>query len=101
MGRIFEKTVDQTDIGKKKLKLPRGTKFEEPQIVVRDETDETNTQWNFQLTKSAGGQSYLGGQGWEDFVSSKGIGDGSWIGLYKEKDHLNPEAPPYKIVFRN
>ncbi|GLT43057.1 hypothetical protein SLA2020_170310 [Shorea laevis] len=99
MAEIFRKTVDQTDIGKKKLKLPSRIKFEEHQIVVRD--DETNTTWRFDCSESSG-LSYLSGKGWNDFVKSKRIKDGSEIGLYKEEDSFNPDdAPPYKIkLFR-
>ncbi|GLT81037.1 hypothetical protein SLA2020_524450 [Shorea laevis] len=98
MVEVFRKTVDQTDIGKKKLKLPSGIKFEEHQIVVRD--NETNTLWTFDCSESSG-LSYLSGKGWNDFVKSKHIKDGWEVGLYKEEDSFNPDAPPYKIkLFR-
>ncbi|GLU05240.1 hypothetical protein SLE2022_223510 [Rubroshorea leprosula] len=98
MAEIFRKTVDQTDIGKKKLNLPSGIKFEEHQIVVRD--DETNTTWRFDSRESSG-LSYLSGKGWNEFVTSKHIKHGSEIGLCKEEDPFNPDAPPYKIkLFR-
>ncbi|GKV23704.1 hypothetical protein SLEP1_g33403 [Rubroshorea leprosula] len=93
MGKIFEKTFEQTDI--RKLKLPSGTNFNNSSTIeVRDQEENT---WSFTCIKSAG-QSYLGGKGWESFA--EGIEPGNTIEVYEEADPYEPRAPPYKIVVR-
>ncbi|GLT43060.1 hypothetical protein SLA2020_170340 [Shorea laevis] len=85
MVMIFEKKLEKNDI-KHRMRLPSDSNWEElpsaaETLVVRDEDNNT---WNFSYSKS--GRSCLSGNGWNDFVKSKGLIAGNEISLYKTDD---------------
>ncbi|GKV23709.1 hypothetical protein SLEP1_g33424 [Rubroshorea leprosula] len=98
MVKIFSKTVENNEIERKEIKLPRSSFQQLPngEFSVRD--NRSDRIWRCRRSQRSG-QCYLNVIDGNDFV--RGINAGSKISLHNEADPFNPEATPYKFEVEN